>query len=126
MESWPGELAQELGEGLYAPQAVRQVLIPNKQKGKWRASGNPCIRDRVVQTFQDGKLQPDVSEFMGRGEHLRRPDIGNIDEYQRRVFIAKGEPAKLLDTQLSVHVVYHCPVDRHSYADSFNHLAPLR
>ena len=33
------ELARELKEGSYAPRAVRQVLIPKKQLGKWRALG---------------------------------------------------------------------------------------
>ena len=47
---WLGELAQELKDGAYRPQAVRRVLIPKKQKGRFRPLGIPCIRDRAAQT----------------------------------------------------------------------------
>ena len=58
VESWLGELARELKEGSYAPRAVRQVLIPKKQHGKWRALGIPCLRNRVVQSSAMLVLSP--------------------------------------------------------------------
>ena len=39
VERWLGELARDLKEGTYRPKAVRQVLIPKKQRGKFRALG---------------------------------------------------------------------------------------
>ena len=42
---WLGVLARDLKEGTYRPQAVRQVLIPKKQRGKFRPLGIPCLRD---------------------------------------------------------------------------------
>ena len=50
VERWLGELARDLKEGSYRPGAVRQVLIPKKQAGRYRLLGIPCVRDRVVQT----------------------------------------------------------------------------
>ena len=50
VERWLGALARDLKEGTYRPQAVRQVLIPKKQRGTFRPLGIPCLRDRVAQT----------------------------------------------------------------------------
>jgi len=47
---WLGELARDLKEGTYRPGAVRQVLIPKKQAGKYRPLGIPCVREPVAQT----------------------------------------------------------------------------
>ena len=36
VDRWLGALARDLKEGSYRPHAVRQVLIPKKQQGKFR------------------------------------------------------------------------------------------
>ena len=48
-DQWFDELAEELRNETYQPRPVRRVDIP-KGDGKQRPLGNPCIRDRVVQT----------------------------------------------------------------------------
>ncbi len=55
---WLEELSQDLRAGTYAPKAVRQVLIPKKQPGKFRPLGIPCLRDQVAQTSAMLVLSP--------------------------------------------------------------------
>ena len=50
--------AGDLKEGTYRPRPVRQVLIPKKQRGKFRPLGIPCLRDRVAQTAAMLVLSP--------------------------------------------------------------------
>ena len=83
VERWVGELSRVLRDGTYAPQPVRQVLIPKKQPGKFRPLGIPTIRDRVAQTSAmlvrtpifEADLQPEQNGY--------RPERSALDAVKR-------------------------------------------
>ena len=62
-ERWIGELAQQLREESYRPEAVRRVFIP-KPNGKQRPLGIPRLADRVCQMAAMLVLEPHL-----RGRH---------------------------------------------------------
>jgi len=57
VEGLLAELATELREGRYRPQAVRRVYIP-KPDGSQRGLGIPAVRDRVCQAAAKAVLEP--------------------------------------------------------------------
>ena len=79
---WLGELARDLREGTYVPQAVRQVLIPKKQPGKFRPLGIPCIRDRVAQTSAMLVLAPIFEADLQPEQYAYRPGRSANDAVQ--------------------------------------------
>ena len=70
---WLGALARDLKAGTYRPSAVRQVLIPKKQRGKFRPLGIPCLRDRVAQTAAMLVLSPIFEADLQPEQYAYRP-----------------------------------------------------
>ena len=73
VDRWLGALARDLKEGTYRPRAVRQVLIPKKQRGKFRPLGIPCLRDRVAQTAAMLVLSPILEADLQPEQYAYRP-----------------------------------------------------
>ena len=73
VDRWLGELARDLKAGTYRPDAVRQVLIPKKQRGKFRPLGIPCVRDRVAQTAAMLVVSPIFEADLQPEQYAYRP-----------------------------------------------------
>ena len=83
VDRWLGALARDLKAGTYRPSAVRQVLIPKKQRGKFRPLGIPCLRDRVAQTAAMLVLSPIFEADLQPEQYAYRPGRDAHDAVRR-------------------------------------------
>ena len=83
VNGWLGALARDLKEETYRPRAVRQVLIPKKQRGKFRPLGIPCLRDRVAQTAAMLVLSPIFEADLEPEQYAYRPGRSAKDAVNR-------------------------------------------
>ena len=101
VDRWLGELAWDLKEGTYRPKAVRQVLIPKKQRGKFRPLGIPCIRDRVAQTAAMVVLSPIFEADLEPEQYAYRPGRGAHDAVKRVHRLLNTGHREVVDADLS-------------------------
>jgi len=101
LERWLGELAQDLKEGTYRPNAVRQVLIPKKQAGKYRPLGIPCVRDRVAQTAALMVLTPIFEADLQPEQYAYRKGRSAQDAVRRVHWLLNRGHREVVDADLS-------------------------
>ncbi len=98
---WLGELARDLKEGTYRPGAVRQVLIPKKQAGKYRPLGIPCVRDRVAQTAALLVLTPIFEADLQPEQYAYREGCSAQDAVKRVHGLLNRGHREVVDADLS-------------------------
>jgi group II intron reverse transcriptase/maturase len=101
VDRWLGALARDLKAGTYRPRAVRQVLIPKKQRGKFRPLGIPCLRDRVAQTAAMLVLSPIFEADLQPEQYAYRPGRDAHDAVRRVHRLLRTGHREVVDADLS-------------------------
>ncbi len=108
------ELASQLREGTYKPQAIRRVWIPKFGSTEKRPLGIPTVRDRTVQSALRDVLEPIFERDFAEHSYGFRPGRGCKDALRR------------VETLLKQGYRYIVDIDFKNYFDTIPRNALLR
>lgn len=102
-ERWLGELAQDLRNKTYQPQAVRRVFIPKPGGRGRRPLSIPPIRDRVAQTAAKLVLEPIFEADLPPEQHGYRPGRDALAAVKQVHSLINTGHTQVIDADLSAY-----------------------
>jgi len=103
VEQWLGELAKELKEKRYQPQAARRVYIPKQNGQGLRPLSIPTIRDRTVQTAAKLVLEPIFEADLPDEQHGYRPARNALTAVRQVHSLLCSGHTRVVDADLSAY-----------------------